>query len=166
MIPEKENVGMGLFKVPFYDKIGYGHNGGIDGFQSSAYYFPEEKVSVALTANEVVYPLNDILIGVLSSCFGKEYRIPEFLEGIVLKAGELDKYLGIYSTPALPLKLTITGKENTLIAQGTGQPAFPLECFAENRFKFEQAGVELEFIPAENKMILKQGGMTFEMMKE
>lgn len=161
----KDNFGLGLFKVPFYDMTGYGHTGGIDGFHSNAYYFPESKVSVALTENGMVYPLNDIIIGVLSIYFGKEYSLPQFSEAMSLNAEDLDKYFGVYSTPAFPLKLTISKDGNTLIAQGTGQPSFPLEYIGDNKFKFDAAKLELEFLPDQNKMILKQGGMTFEMVK-
>ncbi|MDR2917966.1 MAG: beta-lactamase family protein [Tannerella sp.] len=166
MLMLKDNFGLGLFRVPFYDMTGYGHTGGIDGFQSNAFYFPENKVSVALVENGVVYSLNDIILGALSIYFGKAYELPEFSESIVLKAEDLDKYLGVYSTPAFPLKLTITKDDNLLIAQGSGQPSFPLECFEPDKFKFDPAKVELEFIPDENKLILKQNGMTFDMAKE
>lgn len=161
-----DKFGLGLIQVPFYDKKGYGHTGGIDGFQANAFYFPEEKVSIALTANGVVYPLNDIILGALSINFGKEYQLPQFKETITLTTEELETYLGVYSTSVFPLKLTISRNGNTLIAQGTGQPSFPLECVEKNKFKFDQARLELEFIPTENKMILKQNGMTFEMKRE
>ncbi len=161
-----DNFGLGLIRVPFYDMKGYGHTGGIDGFQANAFYFPEEKVSIALASNGVVYPLNDIIVGSLSIYFGKAYQLPPFSETITLTAEELDIYLGVYSTSAFPLKITISRNGNTLIAQGTGQPSFPLECVEKDKFKFDQARLELEFIPAENKMILKQNGMTFDMKRE
>ena len=161
-----DGFGLGLIRVPFYDMKGYGHTGGIDGFQANAFYFPQEKVSIALTSNGVVYPLNDIIVGSLSLYFGKEFQLPQFKESITLTAEELDKYLGVYSTSAFPLKLTISRNGNTLIAQGTGQPSFPLECVEKNKFKFDQVRLELEFIPTENRMILKQNGMTFDMKRE
>jgi CubicO group peptidase (beta-lactamase class C family) len=161
-----DGFGFGLIRVPFYDMKGYGHTGGIDGFQANTFYFPQEKVSIALTSNGIAYPLNDIIVGVLSIYFGKEYQLPQFSESIVLTPEELDNYLGVYSSASFPLKLTISRNGNTLIAQGTGQPSFPLECVEKNKFKFDQARLELEFIPAESKMILKQNGMTFEMKRE
>jgi CubicO group peptidase (beta-lactamase class C family) len=162
MTTATDRFGFGLIEVPFYDMKGYGHTGGIDGFQANAFYFPQEKVSIALTSNGVGYPLNDIIIGALSIYFGKEYQ----LKTIELTTEELDIYQGIYSSDALPIKLTISRNGNTLIAQGTAQPSFPLECTEKNKFKFDSARLELEFFPAENKMILQQNGMTFEMKKE
>lgn len=166
MIKIEDGYGMGLFQAPFYDKKAYGHNGGIDGFQSNAFYFPQEKVSVAYTSNGVVTPVNDILIGVLSIYFGREYALPEFNPPMDLKPEELNKYLGIYSSPDFPLKITISKEKNKLIGQATGQSSFPLEAYEPNKFKFEQAGLKMEFMPDDNKMILRQGGGEFELKKE
>jgi CubicO group peptidase (beta-lactamase class C family) len=46
----QDNYGMGVFKIPFQDKR-FGHEGGIDEFRSVLYYFPTDKVAVALTSN-------------------------------------------------------------------------------------------------------------------
>ena len=78
----------------------------------------------------------------------------------------MDKYLGVYSSPNFPLKVTITKKENVLVGQATGQPSFPLEAYETDKFQFSQAGLNLEFIPRDNKMILIQGGGEFELIKE
>ncbi len=162
----KDNFGLGLLKVPFHDHTGYGHTGGIDGFQSNVFYFPEENLSIALVENGVSYMLNNIVIGCLSIYFGKAYDLPGFIDAITITAEELDKYIGVYSSPNLPIKLTITKKGNTLIAQGTGQPELPLECVGNNIFQYEGVDLTLEFLPEENKMILKQLKMTFDMSKE
>ncbi len=166
MMEIQKGLGMGLFQVPFYERKAFGHTGGIDGFQSNAFYFPDEKVSVTYLSNGVAMPMNDILIGTLSIYFGKEYELPEFKEALKLTSDELNKYLGVYSSPTFPLKLTFTKKENILIAQGTGQPSFPLEAYDENKFKFDQASLKIEFFPNEDKLILKQGGGEFELTKE
>lgn len=162
----KNNFGLGLFSVPFYTMIGFGHTGGIDGFASNAFYFPTENISIALTSNGVVYPLNDIIIGALSIYMGKPYELPVFTQIVALGADELSKYVGVYSAPNFPIKLTISQKENLLIGQGTGQPAFVFENCGEDKFKFEQAKLEVEFDLVNKKMKLKQGGMTFELSKE
>lgn len=162
----QNGLGMGMFQVPFYEKRAFGHTGGIDGFQSNAFYFPNEKVSVAYLSNGVVMPMNDILIGVLSIYFGRDYELPEFNEPLELLSEELDKYLGVYSGPDFPIKLTISKKDNMLIGQGTGQSSFPLEAYDEHKFKFDQASLKIEFIPNENKLILKQGGGKFELTRE
>jgi len=158
-------VGLGMFILPFYEKKSFGHNGEIDGFQSVATYFPEEKLSVSYNSNGVVMSVNDILIGALSIYFGMDYQIPTF-KTIKLEPQELKKYVGVYSTTVMPMKLTISRKGGKLIGQGTGQPSFPLEAFEKDKFKFEQGGIVLEFNPKENTMILKQSGSVLEFKKE
>jgi len=160
-----DGIGMGMFQIPFYNKKGYGHNGGIDGFASNLAFFPEDNLAIAYCTNGMVYPMNDILIGVLSIYFNKEYKIPSF-KTIALKSEELDKYLGVYSTTQLPMKITITKDNATLIAQATDQPSFPLEATEKDKFKFDMAGVIIEFNTAKNELTLKQGDGVFVFIRE
>lgn len=160
-----DGYGLGLFKFPFAQKVAYGHNGGIDGFSSAFVYFPNEDVSFALTSNGSNYNNNNIIIALLSAVFNKPYEIPEFTNYKV-SAKDLDKYLGEYSSNQIPLKITITKNEDTLMAQATGQSAFPLEPTEKDIFKFDIAGIVLEFDTTKNTMILKQGGGVFNFVKE
>ena len=158
----QEGYGYGLFQIPFYSSLGFGHTGGIDGFSSVFAHFPEENISYALTSNGTIINNNDISIAVLSAVFNKPYEIPEFIS---YASVDLDKYLGVYSTEQIPLKITITKNGNTLIAQGTGQPEFPLEAINKHIFEFDQVGAKFEFILEENKMILFQNGMQINFTK-
>ncbi len=157
--------GMGLFKIPFYDKTGFGHTGGIDGFTSVFSHFADGNISYALTSNGTNFINNNISIAVLSAVFGKDFEIPDF-KTVKVDAATLEKYVGVYASAQIPLKITITRNNETLIAQATGQPAFPLEATAADKFKFEQAGVVMEFNAADNSMTLKQGGGVFNYKKE
>ena len=161
----EDNYGMGLFKMPFYDKYSFGHTGGIDGFSSVFGYFPEEKCAFALTSNGTNYDNNEISIALLNVLFNKPFEIPSF-KVYELKSEELDKYLGIYSSSSFPLKITITKSEKVLIAQATGQSAFNLEAIQKDEFEFKQAGIVLEFDTSIKQMILKQSGGTFKLTKE
>lgn len=161
----KDRFGMGLFPIPFYDKTGFGHTGGIDGFASVFGHFADGNISYALTSNGTNFNNNNISIAVLSAVFGKDYEIPEF-KAVKVDAGTLEKYVGVYASAQIPLKITITRNNETIVAQATGQSAFPLEATAANSFKFEQAGVVLEFNAADNSMVLKQGGGVFNYKKE
>jgi D-alanyl-D-alanine carboxypeptidase len=161
----KDNFGYGLFQVPFNDKKGYGHNGGIDNFRSVYGYFPNEKIAIAVTSNGSNYDTDKISKVLLSAAFNSPYEIPSF-KTYAVTTEDLDKYLGTYSSKDIPLKITITKKDNVLIAQATGQPALAIEATDKDTFKFEQAGAVFEFNPAEKKMILKQAGQAFNFTKE
>lgn len=161
----KDKYGMGIFEFPYFEKKSYGHTGGIDGFRSVASYFPNEKLALAITSNGIGYDNNSILLCALSSYFNKSFTMPAF-NTISISAEILDLYSGTYGSLQIPLKISISKKDNTLIAQATGQPSFPLEAAATNIFKFDAAGIVLEFNSDKNEMLLKQGGKEFLFKKE
>jgi len=165
MLTIKNGLGLGIFEFPFKDKAGYGHGGGIDGFSSFLGYIKEDKIAVALTSNGTLYANNEILKPAVSAALGEPFDLPSF-EEIELSSEELDVYLGTYTSEQLPLKITLTKSDKTLIAQATGQSSFPLTCTEKNVFKFAQAGIVLAFEPEKNQMILKQGGGQFLFTKE
>lgn len=160
-----EGYGMGIFETAFFDKKGYGHNGGIDGFQSDLRYFPEEKLSVAIISNGLIYSNEQIMTCALSSYFNKPFEIPTF-QTIAFKPEELASYLGNFKSDKIPVKIAITQNDNQLFAQATGQAAFPLEATSLKSFKFDKAGVVLEFNDNKTQMTLKQGGKEFLFVKE
>ena len=126
----QDGYGIGLFQIPFYNSMGYGHTGGIDGFSSVYSYFPTDKISSALISNGSNMNNNDISLAVLSAVYNKPYEIPVFTT-LNLIPEDLIKYIGVYSSTQIPLKITITKDGSTLIAQATGQSAFKLEASAK-----------------------------------
>lgn len=161
----KDNYGMGLFKFPFGDRSGYGHNGGIDGFTSTMCHFADNDISMALTSNGTNFNNNQIAITLLSAVYAQPYEIPTFVT-VDISTEDLDKYLGVYASTQIPMKITITKNDKTLMAQATGQPSFALETAGEDMFKFDAAGIVLEFRPSDHTMILKQGGGVFNFKRE
>lgn len=166
MMEMKDGYGMGLTQFPFYDKVAYGHNGGIDGFASSAGYFPKEGVSISYIANGVKTTVNDIMLGALSIYFGKAYEIPEFKPAVAVETEVLDTYVGVYTSTELPMSITISRDGDMLMAQASGQSAFPLEAYGERLFQFSRAGIKIEFLPEKGQLTLRQGGGTYTFSKE
>jgi D-alanyl-D-alanine carboxypeptidase len=160
-----DGYGSGILQFPLDDKKLYGHNGGIDGFTSMLVYLPEEKLAVAYISNGTVYSVNDILLAAFAVYYNKPFTIPSF-KALELSAEELEKFTGVYATPAIPLKITISVKGKKLFGQATGQPEFPLEATDKNKFKFEPAKLRLEFDTEKSTMTLNQGGQTFVFTKE
>lgn len=153
----KDGYGIGLFRMPFDDKTGYGHTGGIDGFSSVFIHFADGNISYALTSNGANTNINDISIAVLSAVYERPYEVPAF-KAFEVNAADLDKYTGTYASSQMPLKITVTRENNTLIAQATGQASFPLEATEKDIFKFDLAGIVMQFTPSEKSMLLMQGG--------
>lgn len=167
MIAFDGTFGLGLIRFPFYDEYAYGHNGGIDGFQSSSAWFPESGMSYAILSNGMNYNFNDMLIGFLSISKGVDYEMPDFTERaeITLAEHELRAYVGTYSSPNLPIDMRFFIQSGALMAQATGQGAFEPMFYDEHTMAFTAAGLEMVFEPKENDLFqeftLKQGGMEF-----
>ena len=160
-----EGYGRGIFQVPFHEHTGFGHSGGIDGFRSMYTHFPKDKLTYAMTSNGLNTNSNAISIAVLSAVYGQDFDIPEF-STYAVAAEDLDAYLGVYATDQIPLKVTVTKKGNTLIAQGSGQPPFALEATDRHKFKLDMVGAEFEFHPENNTMVVFQGGGQITFTKE
>ncbi|MGI4741471.1 MAG: M28 family peptidase [Janthinobacterium lividum] len=86
--------------------------------------------------------------------------------GFAPAAADLDRYVGTYGSPGVPLKITFTKEGNTLKGQATGQPAFALEPVSPGIFKFDEAGIRVEFAPAKPSFTLTQGSHNIEFTKE
>ena len=151
MTRTEQRLGMGLMKIPFYDTYAYGHNGGIDGFQSNLSYFPKEKVAMAFTGNGLNYNMNDILIGILSIYFGKDFQIPSFdQKSITLSTEQMRNYTGTYVSDQLPMDIKVFVEDSALKAQATGQQAFPLSASDETTLYFKPAGITMKFDSLKN----------------
>lgn len=159
----EDNYGKGILTFPFGERRFFGHNGGIEAFSSALGYYPAEKLSFALTINGSNYNSNDIILGILSTLYKMPYRFPN-LKTVAVDKAILAKYSGVYSTESFPLKITIKEEKGVLVAQATGQSAFPLNAISTTEFVFDEAGLQLDF--SENTMVLKQGGMVYKLKKE
>ncbi len=160
-----DNYGYGLLKVPFDTYSGFGHTGGIDNFGSALFYFPELKVAVSFTTNQADMDTNEISIKMLETAIGRDFKMPSF-KAIELPEAELQKFVGNYSSPDVPLKINIFIKDKKLMAQATGQGAFPLEATSETSFKFDMAGIVIDFYPAKKQFVIIQRGTKNTFTKE
>lgn len=161
----KENYGMGLFLVPFYDKVGFGHTGGIDGFNAILGYYENEKAAFSFTLNGANYRTNNISLALLSALFDRSFIIPSF-ENYDVKAKDLNQYLGTYSNDTFPLKITITKSGKLLQAQATGQAKFDLDASEKHEFRFDPAGITIKFDPVKNQLTILQNGNSNTLTKE
>ncbi|MEK6288078.1 MAG: serine hydrolase domain-containing protein [Acidobacteriota bacterium] len=153
----RDGEGLGMEPFTFAGKTFYGHAGGGDNYGAWLSYEPEEKLAVAYTTNAKVYPVVNIVRGVVDIYYNKPFEIPAF-ESIAVSPEVLDKYVGVYSSPEVRVKFTITRKGATLYVQPGEQSAAPLEAMAQDKFEIEGAGVVFEFDAAKNQMIQKRDG--------
>ncbi|MDB5130708.1 MAG: hypothetical protein JWR02_457 [Mucilaginibacter sp.] len=156
----RDNYGMAMFVIPFYERKSYGHNGGIDGFTSMLGYFPDDKLAIAYISNGGTYSTNNVIIGVLSIYFNRPFKIPDF-KTFQLKTEDLDKYIGNYTSTQIPLKIAISKNNTTLIGQAAGQPPLALETVSATKFIYSAAGITLQFNPDKDEFTLLQGGQNY-----
>ncbi|MBW7674879.1 serine hydrolase domain-containing protein [Chryseobacterium chendengshani] len=148
-----DDYGYGLVKIPFNGSSGFGHNGGIDEFKSFLYYFPDLKVAVSSVTNQSDYDNNQIAINMLKAAIGVDFQIPNLKS---LPESELQQFVGNYSNPKIPVKFDIFIHDKTLMAQATGQSAFPLESVSKNSFKFDTAGIVINFDTSKKQFTIIQ----------
>ena len=151
-----EGEGMGMEPFTFAGKTFYGHTGGADNYGAWLAYLPEEKLAFAYTTNAKVYPVGNIVSGIIDLYYGKPFQIPAF-ETVTVSPEILDQYVGVYTTPDAPVKFTITRKENILYIQPGRETAAPLEAVTAQQFKIEGA-ITVSFDIEKNQMILKRNG--------
>ncbi|MCL9805007.1 beta-lactamase family protein [Flavobacterium amniphilum] len=161
----RDKYGLGLFSIPLLEKKGYGHSGSIDGFKSHLTYFPDEKITVAITSNGENYDSKNIVTTLTKAAYKQEFEVPDF-KAYKVESKDLDQYLGTYATTEIPLKLTITKEGTVLFAQGTGQPSFPLDATGKHKFTFDKVGVVMEFNPETKTLLLIQRGKELKFTKE
>ncbi len=160
----RDGEGLGIGPFAFAGKTFFGHTGGADNYGAWLAYLPEEKLAVAYTTNAKVYPVKNIVSGVIDIYFNKPFQIPA-LESIAVARDVLDKYVGVYSSPEAPVKITITRDGSTLFFQPPGESAIALEATAEDKFQIEGA-VVIEFDAAKSQMTIKRRAGTRIFTKE
>lgn len=157
-----DTVGLGLFETRIDGKVAYEHPGVIDGFRANYIYIPEDEVIYAFTTNGLNYEDKLIQKTVMDAIYNKPIEVPEFSPPYEVTSEDLDKYLGVYTSPDVHklLKITIGKNGNVLTAQGTMQDLFPATSVDKNKFRIGAIGANFEFIPEEEKIIWIQNGHT------
>jgi D-alanyl-D-alanine carboxypeptidase len=164
--------GRGLFQYNFYDKIVYGHTGGIDGFVARSVYLEEEDLAFVITSNGLNYDMNDISVAIWSIFNGQPYDIPDFdQKPIELSKSGLHQYEGVYASTAIPLKITIKEVGGQLTGQATGQESFNLTAYSTFEFRFDPASIVMVFGANGDSVdysafVLKQGAGNYPFTRE
>ena len=110
-----------------------------------------------------------IAIGIFCSInilFGQEKFKSDTCNTISLTTEDLNKYLGVYSSTQISLKIRITKVDTRLIARATGQSSIPLVATEKDEFKFEPVDLKMVFNIEKNEMVLTQHGIKYLFTKE
>ena len=156
--------GLGLFPMPFYERQGFGHTGGIDGYSSVASHFDDGNYNVPLISNGNNYNNNEILKFSLGELYQKPFPLPDLSE-IQLTDDEILSILGEYKSEQPPIQINITRDGSKILGQVVGQPTFQLKPKDKKTLVQPQYGVKIVFDRSENKMTLYQNGHTLILKK-
>ena len=152
----RDGEGMGMEPFTFAGKTLYGHTGG--SYNSGAWlaYFPDEKLALAYTTNAKIYPVSNIVTGVFDIYWNRPFQIPA-LDAVAVSPEVLDRYVGVYTIPGTPAKMTVTRDGATLYIQAGAERSrgVPLEATAEDKFKIGP-GVFFEFDAAKGQLTIKR----------
>jgi CubicO group peptidase (beta-lactamase class C family) len=152
----RDDEGMGMEPFSFAGKTLYGHTGGSSNSGAWLAYLPDERLALAYTTNAKIYPVRNIVAGILDIYWNRPFQIPSF-DALEVKPEILERYTGVYSVPGTPVKVTITRDGGTLYFQPAGQSAVPIEATAENKFKIDPF-VVFEFDAAKGEMTITRAG--------
>lgn len=158
MTTMRDAEGMGLEAFSFAGKTLYGHTGGSSSSGAWLAYVPDEKLALAYTTNAKIYPVREIVSGVLDIYWKRPFSIPTF-DVFEISVDVLERYVGVYTLPGTPAKLTFTREGKTLYFQPGAESAVPLEATAENTFKIEPFLV-FEFDTEKRQMTMTRAGQT------
>jgi hypothetical protein len=141
--------------------------------------YPDGRISVqnASVRLNLKQGTNDLMIGVANDFYGWGIMARfETIEGIAamekynspakIAIEDIEQYPGVYSAESISVKITITRKNDELIAQVANQEPVPLIYAGNNLFRIEKFGVDVLFKPTDKKLIFKQNAMETEFVKE
>ena len=140
------------------------HDGGIQGFNTSMIYYPDEKLVVAVLANINGPGAGQIAASLGKVAHGEKVILPSERKEITLPPQALQKYVGNYEMtfPGRTIPLVITLEDGKLLAQLGQQPRFPIFAESETLFFYKNVDAQLEFTRNDKGeiagMVLHQNG--------
>jgi CubicO group peptidase (beta-lactamase class C family) len=165
------DYGFGLAPGAFFNHRFVGHDGGINGFQSSALYFPDDTLSVVVLVNNggASPSPNTLALNLVRLAYGMQ-PAPTMPPAVPLDDATRDRVAGSYELRlpnggVLPLRVFVDRQR--LMAQAQGQPANPLVYLGNNVFGIPAdptIRITFFFGPGgkPTKLTLLQGGVTLD----
>jgi len=142
--PFKNNYAMGLMVETHHGRRVISHGGGIEGFNTAASYWPDDKLSVIVLANLNGQAPDEIANDLAAVVHGEQVTLPSERKGTELSAEALKPYVGVYEYQP-GLNLTITQDKGHLMAQLTGQPQLHIYPESPTKFFWKEVDAQIEF---------------------
>ena len=162
--PFKEDYAFGLGVSSQGGHKAITHDGGIQGFNTSMIYYPDEKLVIEVLAN-----INGPAAGQIAAALGKvahgeKVVLTSERKEITLAPQVLQKYVGNYelTVQSQSFPFVITLEEGKLLAKLDNQPKFPIFPESEILFFYKIVDGQIEFIKddkgAINGLVIHRNG--------
>lgn len=123
--------GLGRARLGEHDAIQ--HSGGIFGFSSFMAYYPASDLTIVVLANSDATNTGVIHQKIARAVLG--IAEPQRAQEVPIAAAELPKYTGTFDlAPTVPMQIRVFVEGDRLMAQATGQGAFPLRHIGNDTF--------------------------------
>lgn len=137
------------------------HGGGIEGFNTQLSYYPDDKLTIVVLANQNTSATGDIASKLAALVHGDKVVLAGERKEVAVSPAILQAYVGTYElAPGFDIVMTVEGGQ--LMTQATGQPKFPVFAESETKFFLKLVDAQLEFVKNDKgevtQVILHQGG--------
>ena len=159
--PFKENYAFGLAVAAVNGHKMISHNGGIEGFNTTLAYYPDDKLVVAVLGNLNSAAPGEIANKLAAIVHGEAVALPAERKEIAVSSKVLAQYVGTYDL-APDFSLTMTVEGDHLMTQATGQQKLELYAESETKFFLKVVDAQVEFFKNDKgevtHLVLHQGG--------
>ena len=159
--PFKENYAFGLGVQTVKNHKVISHGGGIEGFNTSLAYYPDDKLVVAVLGNLNGGAPGAIADNLAAVALGEQVVLPTERKEITVSPAILASYAGTYElAPTFSITVRLEGAH--LMAQATNQPNLPIFPESETLFFYKVVDAQLEFFKNDKgevtHLVLHQNG--------
>jgi len=152
--PFKENYGYGVEVVTKDGHKNISHGGGINGFNSSLVYLPQEDVTIVALSNVNGGGPDAITANFVKLFYGAPVILPNERTEVAVPTEKLQRWTGDYQTtldPSITLKISL--KDGHLMATLADQPTVELHPETDSRFFTKEADSVVEFSRAPDGIV-------------
>jgi CubicO group peptidase (beta-lactamase class C family) len=142
--PFKQDYAFGLSVTNKNGHKMIAHGGGIQGFNTSLAYYPDDKLVIAVLANMNGNFADQIATDLGQVAHGEKVVLAAERKEITLPAKTLAQYVGTYElTPAVSIVISLEGDQ--LMGQATGENKAPIFPESETMFFLKVVDARVEF---------------------
>lgn len=169
--PFKNGYGCGLFIRTGDGQKLITHGGGIEGFNTSLNYYPDDKTTVIVLGNLTGGAPDQIARNLGKVALGQPVVLPSERKAITVSPEVLSRYAGTYRMTDAPIDYVIAVQDGHLTGKLGNQPALDLFAESETKFFLKVVDAQVEFFTdpsthAVNRLVIYQGGAQHEGKKQ